>query len=60
MHLTLGIAFQSASADARNLEKAQQHLHKAKQIWEAHAPKASLKSSLSLLVTSFSVPALVG
>ena len=40
MHLTLGIAFQSASADACNLEKAQQHLHKAKMIWEAHAPKA--------------------
>ena len=49
MHLTLGIAFQSASADARNLEKAQQHLHKAKQIWEAHAPKASHKRSLSSL-----------
>ena len=47
MHLTLGIAFQSASADACNLEKAQQHLHKAKKIWEAHAPKVSSAPTLN-------------
>ena len=41
MHLTLGIAFQSAGTDGRNMEKAQQHLNQAKKIWEAHAPKAS-------------------
>lgn len=45
MHLTLGIAFQSASADACNPEKAQQHLLRAKKIWEAHGPKASFKMS---------------
>ncbi len=41
MHLTLGIAFQSAGTDGCNMEKAQQHLNQAKKIWEAHAPKAS-------------------
>ena len=44
MHLTLGLAFQSASADPGNFQKAQLHLQKAKKIWEAHAPKAAVRS----------------
>ena len=43
MHLTLGLAFQSASADPGNFQKAQLHLQKAKKIWEAHAPKAAVR-----------------
>ena len=45
MHLTLGIAFQSAVGNASNMEKAQQHLWKAKKIWEAHAPKVGLPAA---------------
>jgi hypothetical protein len=45
MHLTLGIAFQSASGNACDMEKAQQHLWKAKKIWEAHAPKVGLPAA---------------
>lgn len=49
MHLTLGLAFQSASADSGNFQKAQVHLHKAKKIWEAHAPKAAVRPRCTFL-----------
>ena len=51
MHLTLGLAFQSASADPGNFQKAQLHLQKAKKIWEAHAPKAAVRPMLHSPVT---------
>ena len=53
MHLTLGLAFQSASADPGNFQKAQLHLQKAKKIWEAHAPKAAVRFMLHSPATAF-------